>query len=217
MQRPTPDRHLISPRAPDEGVWSGSPAEWSDFVRHGRELHGSVQGPYGVAGRAGTVSGQCTWTLHRLPVRTISKEATWRLRPVRRRCRPFTGFSPTPSGVLTFYGTTLTRGHRWTQGRPGSRARPIYTHGRGYSVGKGLTFSDTDSVTVGFRHFVLISGEECGEHLAPKQVFKHLGQRPKKRCSNSVHTVKPFQTNRRVGRANNPLKGSNPWWHMPSP
>ena len=108
LQRTLPDRHLISPRAPDEGVWSGSPAEWSDFVRHGRELHGSVQGPYGVAGRAGTVSGQCTWTLHRLPVRTISKEATWRLRPVRRRSRPFTGFSPTHSGVLTFYGTTLT-------------------------------------------------------------------------------------------------------------
>ena len=82
LQRPIPDRHLISPRAPDESFRSGSPAEWSDFVRHGRELHGSVQGPYGVAGRAGTVSGQCTWTLHRLPVRTTSKEATWRLRPV---------------------------------------------------------------------------------------------------------------------------------------
>ena len=154
MQRTIPDRHLISPRAPDEGVWSGSPAEWSDFVRHGRELHGSVQGPYGVAGRAGTVSGQCTWTLHRLPVRTTSKEATWRLRPVRRRCRPFTGFSPTHSGVLTFYGTTLTLKKVRTHGRQGSRARPIIPQ---YDrEGKGLmTFAQNHSKILHFSSKIL--------------------------------------------------------------
>ena len=46
-----------------------APVEWCEFVRHGRELHGPVQGAYGVAGPSETVSGQCTWTPRRLPVR----------------------------------------------------------------------------------------------------------------------------------------------------
>ena len=44
------------------------PAEWSDDVRHGPELHRSVRRWHGVAVQAGSFRGQCTWILHRLPV-----------------------------------------------------------------------------------------------------------------------------------------------------
>ena len=53
-----------------------SPAEWITEVRHGRALHGSVQGPHGVAGRAGTVSGQCTWTVRRCTVWRYTSSAS---------------------------------------------------------------------------------------------------------------------------------------------
>ena len=48
--------------------WTSSrrqPGEWCDDVRHGRALHGPIQGPYGVPRPSETISGQCTWTLHR--------------------------------------------------------------------------------------------------------------------------------------------------------
>ena len=60
----------------DLAPWSRLPAEWSDDVRHGRALHGSVQGVHGVAGRDGTVSGRCILVLRRLHIQSPRKWST---------------------------------------------------------------------------------------------------------------------------------------------
>ena len=76
LQRSNPPSHLMLPSSSRWTSSSRQPAEWFDEVRHGRALHGSIQGPHGVAVQAGTVSGQCTWTLHRHAVRAATSSAS---------------------------------------------------------------------------------------------------------------------------------------------
>ena len=85
LQRSNPPSHLMLPSSSRRTSSSRQPGEWCDDVRHGRALHGPIQGLHGVSRPSGTISGQCNVRGHftgtqseppRAPPALIEKKAS---------------------------------------------------------------------------------------------------------------------------------------------
>ena len=126
----------------DLAPWSRLPAEWSDDVRHGLALHGSVQGVHGVAGRDGTVSGRCILVHRRLHIQSPRKwtasadfrELAW---TAVCECASRRYIHGQTDG--RFIGQYFLAKFKWNLGSQKSPRRSYPKHA-GDSAGRGLTF-----------------------------------------------------------------------------